>query len=119
MSKTPSYSQRFTPIACTITALALALILALFFWLYSTSKENILITWYNQAQSTAQNVNYYMKTPMDAVAFSSLKVNEMLAEKQDHETISRYLINQTAIYAKVIDENTTGVYSYLYFPTLS
>ncbi|MCR5815194.1 MAG: diguanylate cyclase [Desulfovibrio sp.] len=112
MSKTPSYSQRFTPIACTITALALALILALFFWLYSTSKENILITWYNQAQSTAQNVNYYMKTPMDAVAFSSLKVNEMLAEKQDHETISRYLINQTAIYAKVIDENTTGVYSY-------
>ncbi|MBO4334359.1 MAG: diguanylate cyclase [Desulfovibrio sp.] len=112
LSKMPSYHKRFTPIACTITGLALALIIALFYWLYSTSKDNILMSWSNKAQQTAQNVNYYMKMPMDAVAFSSLKVNEMLAQGLDHETVNHYLVNETAIYAKVIDENTTGVYCY-------
>lgn len=112
LSTMPTSYKRFTPIACTITGLALALIVALFYWLYTTSKDNILITWSNEAQHTAKNVNYAMKMPMDAVAFSSLKVNEMLAKGVDHKSVGAFLVNETAIYAKVIDENTTGIYSY-------
>ena len=53
-----------------------------------------------------------MRTPSAAVSFSSVKINEMMARGCTHKEVAEYLINETAVYAAVIDDNNTGVYAY-------
>ncbi len=83
-----------------------------FLSLYSVSKENILSKWSNDTLQFSQQVAHYIKMPMDAVAFSGVKLNEMLARNGNHKEAAEYLVNETAIYSSVIKENNTGVYSY-------
>ena len=54
----------------------------IFYWLYSASKQNILEKWKNETFQAAQQVNYYLKMPMDAVTFSAVKLNDMMQRKR-------------------------------------
>ena len=60
----------------------------------------------------AQEVNFYMRTPIDAVSFSAVTMNDMLDRGAQSEEVGKYLINETAIYASIINENNTGIYAY-------
>lgn len=92
--------------------LASCFIIFVFHRLYAVSEQNIIRKWKNEAYQFSHDVAYYMKMPMDAVAFSGVKLNEMMAKGKSHEEVGEYLINETAIYSSVINENNTGVYSY-------
>ena len=37
-------------------------------------------------------------------------VSAMLSEGKSHEEVGRYLVDETAIYSSVINDNTTGIY---------
>ena len=107
-----SITVRFAITSFKVFVLAAVFIVCIFYWLYDESKKNILSKWQNDTHEAAQSVSYYMKMPIDAVAFSAVTVNDMLKKDKTHEEVGAYLINQTKIYASVIDENTTGVYGY-------
>lgn len=98
--------------SCLAMAGTSVFLIFVFNWLYSTSKENILSKWKNETTRAAQQVNYYLKMPMDAVAFSAVKLNDMMKRKRSVKEAAEYLINETAIYASIINENNTGIYSY-------
>lgn len=105
-------THRFALIACGAMMAASVCIGCLFYWLYDTSKQNILGSWRVEMQACAQKISHYIKMPMDAVAFSALYVNKMLGEAQPHASVLAYLTRETAIYASLIADNTTGVYAY-------
>ena len=98
--------------SCLAMAGTSVFLIFVFNWLYSTSKENILSKWKNETTRAAQQVNYYLKMPMDAVAFSAVKLNDMMKRQRSVKEAAEYLINETAIYASIINENNTGIYSY-------
>ena len=52
-------------------------VVGIFYWLYGTAKQNIISNWQNKNFHLAQDVGYYLKTPIDAVTFAAIKVNEM------------------------------------------
>lgn len=92
--------------------LATFFIVCIFYWLYDSSKQNILGTWRNEMQQATQKIIHYLKMPIDAVAFSGVTINRMLGEGKSHEEVGKYLIEETAIYASIIRENNTGVYGF-------
>lgn len=98
--------------SCLAMAGTSIFLIFVFYWLYAASKENILAKWKNETIRAAQQVNYYLKMPMDAVAFSAVKLNDMMERKVPVREAAEYLINETAIYSSIINENNTGVYSY-------
>ena len=98
--------------SCLIMAGTSVFLAGIFYWLYSASKQNILEKWKNETFQAAQQVNYYLKMPMDAVTFSAVKLNDMMQRKRPVSEAAEYLINETAIYSSIISENNTGVYSY-------
>ncbi len=83
-----------------------------FCWLYSVSKKNIVQKWQTETMQIAQEVNFYMKMPVDAVAFSAVTLNDMMLRGKPHSIAGEYLIKETAIYSAIISENTTGVYAF-------
>ena len=105
-------SRRFAVIASVIMAIVTLSIGCIFYWLYDASKENILAQWRNETQQSTQKISQYLKMPIDAVAFSAVTLNTMLREGRSCEEAGRYLVAETAIYASVINDNTTGVYAY-------
>ncbi len=92
--------------------LATFFIVCIFYWLYDSSKQNILGTWRNEMQQATPKIIHYLKMPIDAVAFSGVTINRMLGEGKSHEEVGKYLIEETAIYASIIRENNTGVYGF-------
>ncbi|MBO4369017.1 MAG: GGDEF domain-containing protein, partial [Desulfovibrio sp.] len=102
----------FALIASLIMLLTSFFIVCIFYWLYDSSKQNILGTWRNEMQQATKKIEQYMKMPMDAVAFSGVTLNAMLRDGKSHEEAGRYLIQETAIYSSIISENNTGVYAY-------
>ena len=105
-------STRYAVIAFLAMGVTAVCIISVFFQLYQVSKRNILSMWETRVAGTAADVGYYLTMPMDAVAFSAVTVNEMLAQGTSPEAVGRYLVNETAIYSSIINENSTGVYSY-------
>jgi len=87
-------------------------VVGIFYWLYGTAKQNIISNWQNKNFHLAQDVGYYLKTPIDAVTFATIKVNEMLKKNVSNEEILKYLINESEIYTILIEENDTGIYGY-------
>ncbi|MBQ9451671.1 MAG: GGDEF domain-containing protein [Desulfovibrio sp.] len=104
--------RRFTLVASVMMLLATFFIVCIFYWLYDSSKQNILGTWRNEMQQATQKIIHYLKMPIDAVAFSGVTINRMLGEGKSHEEVGKYLIEETAIYASIIRENNTGVYGF-------
>ncbi len=87
-------------------------LLTIFYRLYALSKQNIENMYETTASQAARDVRHYFTMPMDAVAFSAVKLNTMLKEKASHDQALEYVVNQTAVYSSIIDENNTGVYTY-------
>lgn len=87
-------------------------VVGIFYWLYSSAKQNIINNWQSKNFHLAQDVGYYLKTPIDAVQFAAIKVNEMLKKNATNEEILKYLINESEIYTLLIEENETGIYGY-------
>ena len=104
--------RRFTLIASAMLLLATFFIVCIFYWLYDSSKQNILGTWRNEMQQVTQKISHYLKMPIDAVTFSGVTVNKMMEEGKSYEEVGKYLVGQTAIYASIISENYTGIYGF-------
>ena len=101
-----------------VSSLAVLLFVALFIvgvfgWLYSVSKQNILVKWQSDTAQFAQRVSHYLKMSEDAVAISAETLNDMIAQGKSNAEALSYLRNETEIYAAIISDNETGVYSYL------
>ena len=79
---------------------------------YSLSKVNIQSKWENYTYSISNDMNYYMKLPMDSIAFSAVCLDGMLKLKLPHSVALAYLEQQSASYASLINGESTGVYSY-------
>lgn len=108
----PRFNRKILLISCLATVISSLFIGVVFSRLYSVSKKNILSKWSNDTLQFSQQVAYYMKMPMDAVAFSGVTINDMMARGKSHEEVGQYLINETAIYSSVISDNNTGVYGF-------
>ena len=106
------FNISFSLITGVITIVSMLAILSVFLRLYKTSNKNLLNEWQIETVQIAHKINRYMKTPMDAVSFSAVKLNEMLERKASHQEVHDYIKKETAIYASTISENSTGIYCY-------
>ena len=104
--------QRFIIVSLAVMAAAALFMIGLFYWLFDASRKNVLGVWENESIQAARDVRHYLTMPMDAVEFSAITVNGMLARGAVPYVVWQYLINETKIYSSVINENTTGVYGY-------
>ncbi len=104
--------KRFNAVSVLVIVVAASVVGGIFYWLYGAARENIINVWQNHTMQTAQDVGYYLTTPMDAVAFTALKVNGMMASGVPNAEIGRYLIDESEIYALIIEGNETGIYGY-------
>lgn len=95
-----------------ILLIAVVLIVSVFCWLYKTSRQNLVNMWKISAVQMARDVEYYLTCPMDAVAFASRHVEEMMDRGESNAEIGKYLISETQIFTSVVDSNSTGVYGY-------
>lgn len=111
MSKEISREQ-FITISILAMLGAICFVSGIFYWLYGTARENILNVWQSRNFHIAQEVGYYLQTPIDAVAFTAIKINAMLERGATNEEISRYLIAESEIYELIIEGNETGIYGF-------
>ena len=93
-------------------AVAMLFVSGIFYWLYTSARQNIVSMWQNRNFHFAQDVGYYLRTPIDAVAFTALKINGMLERGATNEEISKYLLNESEIYELVVEGNETGIYGF-------
>lgn len=73
---------------------------------------NIQSKWENFTYSISNDMNYYMKLPMDSIAFSAVTLDGMLQLKMPQSVVLSYLKQQSASYSSLINGEATGVYSY-------
>ena len=91
---------------------AIFFISGIFYWLYISAQENLLNNWQNRNFHIAQEVGYYLKTPIDAISFTAIKINDMISKGATNEEISKFLIDESEIYKNVIAGNDTGIYGF-------
>ena len=104
--------ERFAIVSALAMLAAICLVSAIFYWLYSSAKQNIFNVWQSRNFHIAQEVGYYLRTPIDAVAFTAMKINGMLERGATNAEISKYLLDESEIYELIIEGNETGVYGY-------
>ena len=104
--------RRLLIILLAVMLLTGAMIIFAFYRFYSIASSNIIRRWQNSVQQEAQDVSYYLTMPMDAVAFTGKKLNAMMERDATYEEVLSYLQDETSVYSTIIQENTTGVYSY-------
>lgn len=107
-----NFNRRFAIISLIVMIVSSLAIMHTFRRLYSASKQNIISKWESRTAESANQVNLYVKTPMDAIAFSATRLNALLKNNGSHEEALNYLVNETNTYATTISGNTTGIYSY-------
>ena len=83
-----------------------------FLKLYSLSKETIREHWEDYTYRLSNEMEYYLKMPMDAVSFSAVSLNDLLLYKVPLTMVYTYLQQQTAAYSSIISGNTNGIYAY-------
>ncbi|MBQ4378585.1 MAG: diguanylate cyclase [Treponema sp.] len=105
-------NRRFATVSFSVIVFSAFFIVGVFSKFYKIAEENILQKWQNITVQSAAQVNFYLKTPLDAVNFSSVTLNHMLANGTSHEEALNYLLNETKAYSLIINENNTGIYSY-------
>lgn len=110
--KTLNFNRRFAIISLVVMIAASMAIIQTFRRLYTASKQNIISKWESRTAESANQVNLFVKTPMDAIAFSATRLNALLKNNGSHKEALDYLINETNTYATTISGNTTGIYSY-------
>ena len=106
------FKLRFVLIFAFTILISVAAVTRVFLKLYNLSKSNISTKWRDTTLKVANEMDYYLKMPKDAVAFTAVALNGMLHDKRPNEEVLEFLIKQTEIYATIIDENNTGVYAY-------
>ena len=104
--------NRFITISASALILVVLFVVSIFGWLYKVAQQNIIGKWQTDTFQFAQRVNHYLRMSEDAVAFSAETLNDMLSNGKSHEEALAYLKSETEIYASVISDNETGVYSY-------
>ncbi len=105
-------NRKFALVSFAVIVISVFLIVGVFRSLYKISKENILQKWQNITMQAASQVNFYLKMPLDAIKFSATTLNDMLERGAAAEEALQYLVNETKTYTAIIDENSTGIYSY-------
>lgn len=110
--KAQTFKERFATTSIFAVLVATFFIGGIFYWLYSTARQNILNVWQSRIFHIAQEVGYYLRTPIDAISFTAVKVNAMLAGGANNEEISKYLIAETEVYSIMIEGNETGIYGF-------
>ncbi|WP_050983871.1 diguanylate cyclase domain-containing protein [Treponema sp. JC4] len=107
-----SFKRRFIIVFGVTILISILAVTFVFLKLYRLSKDSILAKWDNRTYSIANEMNYYLKLPMDAVVFSAVSLDHMLAYKLPHSAALDYLKQQTDIYCTLIKDNSTGIYAY-------
>ena len=102
----------YTSITFLMLFVAALFITSIFYSLYTAERGSILRTWHTNTVQAARDVDYYMTMPKDAVSFAAETINGMVERGATYEDVGKYLVDQTVIYASMIDENTTGIYAY-------
>ena len=88
------------------------IIVALFRFMYSSAKMNILNAWENNVIQLAKSTEYYLARPTDAIEYSAAHVEEMMAAGKTNQEIGEHLIKEKHIVAALVKNNSTGVYAY-------
>lgn len=106
------FRRRFIVIFIVTVLISVLAVTKVFLNFYKLSKENIQAKWGNYTYIIADEMNHFLKMPMDAITFSSVTLNDMLRYKTPLPVVQSYLQQQTMIYSSIIRNNSTGVYSY-------
>lgn len=93
-------------------ALVVVIILCILYTLYLASRDNLISMWNNSAIQMSYEVSYYLNTPKDAVNFTAKKIEAMIDDGVTNKEIKDYLIEETDVFARIIDSNYTGIYGY-------
>ena len=109
---TNSFKLRFIMIFGVTILISILAVTLVFLKLYRLSKDSIISRWNNHTYSIANEMNYYLKLPVDALTFSSVSLDHMLSYKLPHSAALSYLEQQTDIYSSLIKDNSTGIYAY-------
>ena len=88
-----NFNRRFAIISLIVMIVSSLAIVHTFRRLYSASKQNIISKWESRTAESANQVNLYVKTPMDAIAFSATRLNALLKNNGSHEEALNYLVN--------------------------
>ncbi|MCR5725254.1 MAG: cache domain-containing protein, partial [Treponema sp.] len=106
------YHTKIVVITGILMISAALVLFALFFLLYNVSKKNKFDDWQENVNRLAEEVDACIQMPVNAISFSAATLNKMTSENRPHEEALSYLKSETEIYASLIPENSTGIYSY-------
>ena len=104
--------RRFIVIFGITVLVSVFAVTKVFLKFYRLSKDNLQSKWENYTYSISNDMNYYMKLPMDSIAFSAVTLDGMLQLKMPHSVVLAYLKQQSKSYASLINGESTGLYSY-------
>ncbi len=89
------------------------IILAFYRMLYAEKRNSILKEGKTAAERTADDVNDYLSTSIDAIKLSAYTLEGMIRDNHSHVEIQDYLEGQSNAVTSTVFENTTGVYGYI------
>ncbi|SFQ37489.1 diguanylate cyclase (GGDEF) domain-containing protein [Lachnospiraceae bacterium XBB1006] len=78
--------------------------------LYDQTKENIVHIGQVRALQSAQLMNDYLQTGVNAVDLAAFHVEDMMRQGSSYEEIKSYLVFQSEQYSVAISENYNGIY---------
>lgn len=95
----------------TITLLAFGVIVVYTFGsFYSVAMEDAVTIGRNTVSQEAEKLNNFLLRGLDVLQVTGLVVDSMLQDGAPPEEIERFLLKESADYARAIDENFTGIY---------
>ena len=106
------FRNRHMIVSVLIMSVISLIIVALFRFMYSSAKMNILNAWENNVIQLAKSTEYYLARPTDAIEYSAAHVEEMMAAGKTNQEIGEHLIKEKHIVAALVKNNSTGVYAY-------
>ena len=106
------FRNRHLIVSVIILSVIAIIIMAFFRIMYTVAKQKILNVWENNVIQLAKSTEYYLARPADAVEFSAVHVEDMIAEGRSNKEIGEHFIREMANVASLVENNYTGVYGY-------
>lgn len=106
-------SLRNTLIAVVVTLFFVGIIFMYYTMLYSEKRSNIIKSGEMTAKESADHIDHYLQTNIDAVNLAAFTLDEMLTEHRTDKEIQDYLVGQSTAVRSAVIENMTGLYGYI------
>ncbi len=82
--------------------------------LYSAKKANIIKDGEVTAARTADQIDKYISSNSDYVSLAAYALDEMITKNRSREDVDDFLVRQSEAIRIAVDEDTTGLYAYIY-----